>query len=69
MQDNKLNTEVFFKHSGKIYRGKIINYIGIDKKYKEYKIVSWLGDFWFVGWVKASDIVPDRRSKKDRRNQ
>jgi len=64
---HNLNQEVRFKYKDKIYFGKIINEIGTF--YKEFEIISQTeeGDI-FSCWVKADQIVEDRRSfLKDRR--
>ena len=72
MKELKLYTETCFKYLGKIYYGQIVNIVG--HKFKEYKIISWIGEFWFAGWIKENDILQDRRTlnkrrKKDRRKK
>ena len=63
---HNLNKEVCFKYNNKIYLGKIVNEIGIHNK--EYKIISLTeqGEI-FSCWVKADQIIKDRRSLHDRR--
>jgi len=65
--DSNLYKEVCFKYNNKIYFGKIINSIG-GLKYKEYKMVSLTEDGQILCcWIKADQIIKDRRSLHDRR--
>ena len=66
--NHNIDKQICFYHQNKIYLGKITNEIGI--KYKEYKVIALEdnGEL-LICWIKASQIIQDRRWRsKDRRS-